>query len=63
MLNLYDWGSSIATVEPLGAGRIKHINWYFFTDVSPERPKRTDNLPSGRADRAERSRNHHRRSA
>ena len=37
MLNLYDWGSSIATVEPLGPGRIKHINWYFFTDVSPEK--------------------------
>jgi choline monooxygenase len=37
MLNLYDWGSSIATVEPLGPGRIRHINWYLFTDVSPER--------------------------
>jgi phenylpropionate dioxygenase-like ring-hydroxylating dioxygenase large terminal subunit len=37
MLNLYDWGSSIATVEPLAPGRIKHINWYFFTDVSPEK--------------------------
>jgi len=37
MLNLYDWGSSIATVEPLGAGRIRHINWYFFQDVSPEK--------------------------
>jgi phenylpropionate dioxygenase-like ring-hydroxylating dioxygenase large terminal subunit len=37
MLNLYDWGSSIATVEPLGPGRIKHINWYFFEDVSPEK--------------------------
>jgi choline monooxygenase len=37
MLNLYDWGSSIATVEPLGPGRIKHVNWYFFTDVSPQR--------------------------
>ncbi len=37
MLNLYDWGSSIATVEPLGPGRIEHINWYFFADVSPER--------------------------
>jgi phenylpropionate dioxygenase-like ring-hydroxylating dioxygenase large terminal subunit len=37
MLNLYDWGSSIATVEPLGAGRIRHINWYFFQDISPER--------------------------
>lgn len=37
MLNLYDWGSSIATIEPLGPGRIRHINWYFFTDVSPER--------------------------
>lgn len=35
MLNLYDWGSSIATIEPLGPGRIRHINWYFFTDVSP----------------------------
>ncbi|MGF6233283.1 choline monooxygenase [Inquilinus ginsengisoli] len=35
MLNLYDWGSSIATLEPLGAGRLRHINWYFFTDVSP----------------------------
>ena len=37
MLNLYDWGSSIATMEPLGPGHIEHINWYFFTDVSPER--------------------------
>ena len=37
MLNLYDWGSSIATMEPLGPGRIDHINWYFFTDVSPEK--------------------------
>ena len=36
MLNLYDWGSSIATIEPLGPGRIRHVNWYFFTDVSPE---------------------------
>ncbi len=35
MLNLYDWGSSIATIEPLGPGRIRHLNWYFFTDVSP----------------------------
>jgi choline monooxygenase len=37
MLNFYDWGSSIATVEPLAPGRIRHINWYFFTDVSPEK--------------------------
>ncbi len=37
MLNLYDWGSSIATIEPLGPGRIRHINWYFFADVSPEK--------------------------
>ena len=37
MLNLYDWGSSIATIEPLGAGRIRHINWYFFADISPEK--------------------------
>jgi phenylpropionate dioxygenase-like ring-hydroxylating dioxygenase large terminal subunit len=37
MLNLYDWGSSIATVEPLGAGRIRHVNWYFFQDVSAEK--------------------------
>ncbi|BDA85708.1 ring-hydroxylating oxygenase subunit alpha [Aureimonas sp. SA4125] len=37
MLNLYDWGSSIATVEPIGPGKIRHINWYFFTDVSPEK--------------------------
>jgi phenylpropionate dioxygenase-like ring-hydroxylating dioxygenase large terminal subunit len=37
MLNLYDWGSSIATIEPLGAGRIRHTNWYFFQDVSPEK--------------------------
>lgn len=37
MLNLYDWGSSIATVEPLGPGRVRHINWYRFTDISPER--------------------------
>ena len=34
MLNLYDWGSSIATVEPLGAGRVRHINWYLFADIS-----------------------------
>ena len=44
MLNLYDWGSSIATIEPLGPGRIRHINWYFFTDVSPE--KAADNRQS-----------------
>ena len=37
MLNLYDWGSSIATVEPLGPGRMRHINWYFFQDISPEK--------------------------
>ena len=37
MLNLYEWGSSIATVEPLAAGRMRHVNWYFFTDVSSER--------------------------
>jgi phenylpropionate dioxygenase-like ring-hydroxylating dioxygenase large terminal subunit len=37
MLNLYDWGSSIATVEPLGPGRVRHINWYLFKDISPER--------------------------
>ena len=27
----------MTTVEPLGPGRIRHINWYFFTDVSPEK--------------------------
>jgi choline monooxygenase len=37
MLNLYDWGSSLATIEPLGPGRIRHINWYMFQDISPER--------------------------
>jgi len=37
MLNLYDWGSSIATIEPLGPGRVRHVNWYRFTDISPER--------------------------
>jgi phenylpropionate dioxygenase-like ring-hydroxylating dioxygenase large terminal subunit len=37
MLNLYEWGSSIATVEPLGPGRMRHINWYFFTDISAAR--------------------------
>lgn len=37
MLNLYDWGSSIATMEPLGPGRVRHINWYRFADVSPAR--------------------------
>ena len=37
MLNLYDWGSSIATIEPIGPGRVRHINWYMFTDLSPER--------------------------
>lgn len=37
MLNLYEWGSSIATVEPLGAGRLRHINWYLFSDISPEK--------------------------
>ena len=26
MLNFYQWGSSIATLEPLGAGRVRHIN-------------------------------------
>ena len=35
MLNLYDWGSSIATLEPLGPGRVRHVNWYLFADVSP----------------------------
>ncbi len=37
MLNLYDWGSSIATVEPLGPGRMRHINWYLFNDIAPEK--------------------------
>jgi choline monooxygenase len=37
MMSFYDWGSSLATVEPLGPGRIRHINWYMFQDVSPER--------------------------
>lgn len=37
MLNLYEWGTSIATMEPLGPGRVRHINWYFFADVSPEK--------------------------
>ena len=37
MLNLYQWGSSIATLEPLGAGRVRHINWYLFSDIGPER--------------------------
>jgi choline monooxygenase len=37
MLNLYEWGSSIATVEPLGPGRLRHINWYLFSDISPEK--------------------------
>jgi choline monooxygenase len=37
MLNFYQWGSSIATVEPLGAGRLRHINWYLFSDLSPEK--------------------------
>jgi len=37
MLNLYNWGSSIATVKPLGAGRLRHVNWYRFADVPPER--------------------------
>jgi choline monooxygenase len=37
MLNLYQWGSSIATIEPLGAGRIRHINWYLFSDIGPEK--------------------------
>ena len=37
MLSLYEWGSSIATVEPLGPGRVRHINWYLFADTSPER--------------------------
>ena len=44
MLNLYDWGSSIATVEPIGPGRIRHINWYFFTDVSPEKAEENRKL-------------------
>jgi choline monooxygenase len=37
MLNFYQWGSSIATLEPLGAGRVRHINWYLFSDISPGR--------------------------
>jgi choline monooxygenase len=36
MMSFYDWGSSLATIEPLGPGRIRHINWYMFQDVSPE---------------------------
>lgn len=41
MLNLYDWGASIATIEPLGAGRMRHVNWYLFGDLSPAtRPER-----------------------
>lgn len=44
MLNLYDWGSSIATVEPLGPGRIRHVNWYFFADVSPEAAERNRHM-------------------
>jgi choline monooxygenase len=43
MLNLYDWGSSIATVEPLGPGRVRHINWYLFTDISPEKAEENRN--------------------
>ena len=37
MLNFYQWGSSIATLEPLGAGRVRHVNWYLFSDISSER--------------------------
>jgi choline monooxygenase len=36
MLNLYDWGASIATIDALGPGRMRHTNWYLFEDLSPE---------------------------
>jgi choline monooxygenase len=39
MLNLYDWGGSIAMVQPIGPERIRHINWYLFQHVSPERAR------------------------
>lgn len=35
MLNLYDWGASIATIDALGPGRMKHTNWYLFENLSP----------------------------
>ena len=35
MLNLYDWGASIATIDALGPGRMRHTNWYLFEDLSP----------------------------
>lgn len=35
MLNLYDWGASIATIDALGPGRMLHTNWYLFEDLSP----------------------------
>ncbi len=37
MMSFYDWGSSLATIEPIGPGHVRHINWYLFQDVSPER--------------------------
>jgi choline monooxygenase len=44
MLSFYDWGSSIATVEPLGPGRIRHVNWYMFMDISPEKSEENRRL-------------------
>jgi choline monooxygenase len=37
MMSFYDWGSSLATIEPIGPGHIRHINWYLFQDVSSAR--------------------------
>ena len=48
MLNFYQWGSSIATLEPLGAGRVRHVNWYLFSDISPERAEENGARPNGR---------------
>jgi choline monooxygenase len=37
MLNFYQWGSSIITLEPLGPGRMRHVNWYFVADAGAEK--------------------------
>lgn len=44
MLNLYDWGASIATIDALGPGRMRHTNWYLFEDLSPDGKAERDRI-------------------
>jgi choline monooxygenase len=37
MFNLYEWGMSIARVDPLSVDTLAIENWYFFADTSAER--------------------------